>query len=440
MATQEPPREWVDPGTGYKVIRLSDVPGSSSLYFNYNGYTPEGDYLVISTPTGLSRVAMRHPKLTLSEIIKIDQPFNFLFTGHKTRSAYYELSEEKGQRRGPKTIMAVDIDSGKSRKIYDLKSGSVQSINADETLLGGIEADPNVAPEVQNAFGKRDPRYDQANYQGTHPDGRPMTYHEAKSHRMEQRFAARIPMRLFVVDTRTGERRDVYESRDWLNHLLFSPTDPNLLLYCHEGPWHKLDRLWLIRTDQPFGIAQPTCIHHRTMHMEIAGHEWWSHDGRIVWYDLQTPKGEDFFVAGYDVDTGKRAWYHLLRDEWSVHFHSSYNGKMFAGDGGAENMVAKAKDGKWLYLFTPHDKPDLGEQTAKDGSDLIHGGWFTSQKLVNMKEQDYRLEPNINWSPDGRFLVFRANFHGGVQTYAVDLTSGKIKQKAEDVHRGADAE
>ena len=37
------PREWIDPDTGHRVIRLSDEPNSQSLYFHYNSYTPEGD-------------------------------------------------------------------------------------------------------------------------------------------------------------------------------------------------------------------------------------------------------------------------------------------------------------------------------------------------------------------------------------------------------------
>jgi oligogalacturonide lyase len=57
------------------------------------------------------------------------------------------------------------------------------------------------------------------------------------------------------------------------------------------------------------------------MTMEIAGHEFWSADGKTIWYDLQTPRGEDFWVAGCDVSSGARTWYHLQRDEWSVHFN-----------------------------------------------------------------------------------------------------------------------
>ena len=38
----EPPAEWIDPDTGHRVVRLSTEPGSASLYFNQNAYTPDG--------------------------------------------------------------------------------------------------------------------------------------------------------------------------------------------------------------------------------------------------------------------------------------------------------------------------------------------------------------------------------------------------------------
>jgi oligogalacturonide lyase len=41
----------------------------------------------------------------------------------------------------------------------------------------------------------------------------------------------------------------IVASNDWLNHVQFSPTDPGLIMYCHEGPWHEVDRIWTIRTD-----------------------------------------------------------------------------------------------------------------------------------------------------------------------------------------------
>src|SRR6267142_2738041 len=50
------PREWIDADTGHRVIRLSDEPGSQSLYFHQNAYTPDGEKLIITTPTGLSAI------------------------------------------------------------------------------------------------------------------------------------------------------------------------------------------------------------------------------------------------------------------------------------------------------------------------------------------------------------------------------------------------
>lgn len=38
----EIPREWIDQDTGHRVVRLSDEPGSQSLYFHQNAYTPDG--------------------------------------------------------------------------------------------------------------------------------------------------------------------------------------------------------------------------------------------------------------------------------------------------------------------------------------------------------------------------------------------------------------
>ena len=40
-----------------------------------------------------------------------------------------------------------------------------------------------------------------------------------------------------------------------------------------------------------------------------------------------------------------------------------------------------------------------------------------------MRRHDYRaLEPNVHFTPDGRWVVFRANFEGESQVYAVEVT------------------
>jgi oligogalacturonide lyase len=140
------------------------------------------------------------------------------------------------------------------------------------------------------------------------------------------------------------------------------------------------------------------------MDMEIAGHEFWSPDGKVIWYDLQTPRSKEFWLAGVNVENGDTVRYKIERDQWSVHYNVSPDGKLFAGDGGDPGQVAFARDGQWIYLFTPQ----------KDGSLAV-------EKLVNMARHNYRTEPNVTFTPDGRWVVFRSNMHGPTHVYAVEL-------------------
>jgi oligogalacturonide lyase len=213
--------------------------------------------------------------------------------------------------------------------------------------------------------------------------------------------------------------KTILRSTDWLNHLEFSPTDPTLLMVCHEGPWHKVDRIWTIRADGS-GLTK---VHTRTIEMEIFGHEFWSADGSTIWYDLQTPRGEDFWVAGYNVKTGQRTRYHLQRNEWSIHFNVTRDGTLFCGDGGDPGQVAHAPDGEWLYLF----RPELRKNQGVEDPGLIRTGVFHAEKLVNMKQHEYHLEPNVSFTPDQKWIVFRSNMFGDTYTFAVEAAKAVIK-------------
>lgn len=412
-SSAEPPREWIDSETGHRVERLSDVPGTASLYFHQNAYTAEGDLLVVTLPGGIGTIDLR---TRANRIVVADPAAQVVKVGRRSRSVYWTKAE--GDRA---VVFATHLDSGDTRRVATLPPrGSVASLNADETLLLGSYTEIDAEPLARGpaAGGPAQGEW-MVEADLRHPDtGRPLTFAEQKEVRLDRRLAARVPMALFTVDTRTGAVRVVHRATDWLNHLQFSPTDPALVLFCHEGPWHKVDRLWLLRLDDD---SPPRRLHRRTMNMEIAGHEFFSADGETVWYDLQTPRGEVFWLAGLHLPTGRRTWYALERNHWSVHFNVSPDGRRFAGDGGDAEMVARAPDGKWLYLYTPEELPDVAGLRAPDAADLIRPGVLRARRLVNLAAHDYRLEPNVTFTPDGRRLVFRSNLHGALHTYAVDL-------------------
>jgi oligogalacturonide lyase len=408
------PTEWVDPDTGHRIIRLSKEDGTQSLYFNQNAYTADGKRLIVTTPGGgISTITLATREITPL----VPGPVSVIVAGHKSGDVYYT----KRQQGAGAVIYATNVNNGATREVVKLPAGrNVSSLNADETLLLGTYVDgPQQAPPSGRLPGT-DQRFGQPNYEAVGADGKPMTYADAKDLRLHNTLMATragAPRVLFTVSAKTGAVKEILREHEWLGHLQFSTTDPNLIMFCHEGTWHEVDRVWTVHTDGT-GLTK---IHTRTMNMEIAGHEFFSADGKMIWYDLQTPRGLDFWLAGYNVDTARRTWYHLLQNEWSVHFNVSPDGTLFAGDGGDSEMAARAPDGKWIYLFRPERVPDVAGVKAPNSADLIDTGFFRSEKLVNMKKHDYRLEPNVTFSPDMKWIVFRSNMLGPTHVFAAEI-------------------
>ncbi len=372
----DPPREWIET-TGHRVIRLSDQPGTASLYFHQNPYTATGDKMVVSTPQGLATIALA--TRTIAPLV--EGRVSSLVVGRKTRQAFYM----KGG-----AVYATNVDTGATRRILEdsrIRGGSGFGLSADETLLAGsfVKSTDAAAPAPPRSTAP--------------PPLNPLAMPPPQESSLEARWAARLPMALYTINVATGELKIVYESNDWLNHVQMSPTDPTLIMYCHEGPWHKVDRIWTIRTDG----SNRKLMHERMMDMEIAGHEFFSADGKTIWYDLQTPKSKVFWLAGVEVDTGKRMRYSVERSQWSVHFNASPDGKLFAGDGGGPRSVAAPGNGQWIYVFTPTD------------------GKLQGERLVDLSKHDYQLEPNVTFTPDQKWIVFRSTMHGATHVYAVEV-------------------
>ena len=393
--TAELPREWVDADTGHRIVRISEEAGSQSFYFHQNGYTASGDKLVFSTPQGLSTYNFKTKQI--EQIV--DGRTGGVIVGRKSRNIYYWKGE---------SIFETNIDTKATREVVKntkLRTGSGLALNADETLLGGSMVVGDVPAEFRPGGGPpAAPSATPTPIPGA-PAGQvpARDNYPGKGDMMERRLAAKVPMSLYTVNIKTGEVKQFHAATDWLNHVQFSPTDPTLMMFCHEGPWHKVDRIWTIRTDG----SELKKIHTRTMDMEIAGHEFFSQDGKQILYDLQTPKSQVFWLASYDIHSGKLTKYGLTKREWSVHFGISPDGKSFLGDGGGPNSVAKGDNGQWLYLFHPKD------------------GKFESEKLVNLAKHDYSLEPNATFTPDGKWIVFRSNMLGPTQVYAVEIAKSK---------------
>jgi oligogalacturonide lyase len=407
---QDLPREWIDPDTGHRIVQLSNEPGQESVYFTQYSFTAGDTKMVMSArPGNIDLVTLDTGEI---EHIYKDQGARILHTNRKTGAIYYTKAG---------SLYALDPATKVSRLLVKIpEHGNIACVNCDETLAVG---------EITEGGGERRGGAGQGKGGGQGRGAAPVILPSgvqqgdipsqvAKHDMMDRRLAEHIPTTLYMINLQTGQVTPLVKGTDWIDHEQFSPTDPNLLIYAHEGRQWKIDRVWLIRTD---GQSQPMLVHQRTMKMEIAVHEYWSADGQWIWYDLQTPLSEDFWVGGYNVVTQKRIWYHLPPNHWSVHYNTSPDGTLFSGDGSDPVIhYAQAQDAKWMFLFHPSLIPDMPDETP-DQQHMIQTGKFTAERLVNFSKHDYSLEPNGFFTPDGKWIVFRSNFRGPIAVYKVEV-------------------
>ena len=316
-----------------------------------------------------------------------------LVVGHKSPVMYFMRPKDTH-------LYVAEVSNGKITTVANLPArASIDTLNADETLVAGTYTEVDLPP---------------------HPLDPTLKASSVRATLMDVRLEAHLPMDLFTVNLQTAEVRTVLHSTDWLNHLQFSPTDPTLLMYCHEGLWWKVDRIWTIRTDG----THNQLIHTRTVANEIAGHEFWDADGVTIWYDLQVPRAANFYVASYNTKTQERRWYHVDRDAWSIHYNAASDDSIFCGDGGDYAQVAKSKNGQWIELFTPSiDPPTRGVDQRK----LVATGAFEARHLTNMTKHTYTLEPNVRFSPDHKQVIFNSNVMGSSYIFAVEVAKANTQ-------------
>jgi len=371
------PAEWIDKDTGHKIMHLvSDGGENRSFYFHNNPFLQaingQNEKMIyfgkVNNAMQLFSVDLKNRH---TDQITNKKGVSGEIVAVKAREVYYQCGD---------SVFATGIENHLTHLIYvfpDSIRGHITTLNADETLLAGALNSKEEAEILEQYPEKHD--------------------------FFNRIYDAKLRRTLFTIPAKGGEMKKIYAENAWLNHIQFSPIDPDLLMFCHEGPWHKVDRIWTVNIKG----GKPVLMHKRTMEDEIAGHEFFSPDGKRIYFDLQMPRSVTFFLGGTDLATGAEKKYKMTRNEWSVHFTVSSDQKLFAGDGGDSGQVAKAEDGRWIYLFHPE------------------GDHFRSERLVNMKHHGYKLEPNVHFSPDGKWIIFRANFEGYSDIYAVEIEKSR---------------
>ena len=415
---------------------MSEEGGSTTFYFHNNSYTPDGDKLIFNTPSGLAVVEVAKiglPDLKL-EIVTQGGGANM---ARRSREVYVTTGAGRGGGRGPGgaatppqdppaagpatpprggrgggPVYAVNVDT-KQQRLVPNATGTI--INCDETI--SFQRGPSIEDPSGNTPRPAARPYVsqmQRMFPGKKPED--LTPEQQYSVQKEERLARGTlspgPASFIFTNLKTGELLTTGYQFANPDHQQFNPQIPNLLLFAHEGTWHEVDRTWTIRTDG----TDMKLMHKRTMDMEINGHEWWSWNGKTVWFDLQTPRSEDFWIAGVNIDTMQETRYHITRDTWGVHFNSARDDTMFSSDGGDPSQVSYATNGMWMNLFRV--QPD---------------GTLKHERLADMSKHHYvtgqgGVEPNASITPDKKWVIFTGQFGGDRSfrhVYAVSTDKAK---------------
>ena len=156
-----------------------------------------------------------------------------------------------------------------------------------------------------------------------------------------------------------SEFHDVFRDTHWLSHFQFSPDDPEIAMFCHEGPWNYVQqRIWLI--NMKTGDFWP-CF--RQTEDDCVGHEFWSQKGDIIFdnrrggHDGTISNSKSQVYASQNMST-ETPYFGFAHKDGTVyrkidmpfycnHYFANGDMSMFVGDAVEDILLIKPdKDGK----------------------------------------------------------------------------------------------
>jgi len=205
-------------------------------------------------------------------------------------------------------------------------------------------------------------------------------------------FEARPLSRVLETLTDGSGSRVLWEENNWIGHVNASPTQPNLLTFCHEGPWDKVShriwgfdrstgKVWKIRPLKPG---------------EYLGNEHWLADGQHIAFCGKTQRGGGQRVFGW-IKYNNSEHIEVPFAQNATHFHS-HTMDLVIGDGfGSDANV-------YLWAFRE--------------------GKFTPRRvLCEHRSSSHIQQTHVHprFSPDGRRAVFTSDALGYGNVYMVDI-------------------
>ena len=223
-------------------------------------------------------------------------------------------------------------------------------------------------------------------------------------------FFARLLSQLIRVEIATGTMEVIHEDHRYMSHINTSPVLPQIMTYCHEGPWHLVEqRIWGLNvlTGETWKIRPQD----DGMNYAI-GHEYWFADGERIGYhgrpridDKATdrPHGDHVF--------GHVKWDNTENVEVNFPFHSghfqSLDESIIVGDGTPAIAGNRWKDSQpFIQLFKWDGAQYVGPRIL-----AYHRSTFNNQ----------HAHPHPRFTPDGKYVLYSSDLTDYSNMYLVEV-------------------
>jgi oligogalacturonide lyase len=362
---------FADPISGRPVRRLTNYLGHSyHLYFTNPCFFNNDKSFVFISERENARNVYRYDIDT--EVITQLTDMKNVASGFLSQlnNAYYFWRKNE--------LLELNVDTGDWRVVYEAPDDWVPrnlSVNADGRYVCTLlQSRKDLAP----------------------PPGEMKTIGYAYSD-FNRVFEARPLSRVVKIHIQTGQLTVLHEDRIHMGHVNTSPTRPELLTFCHEGPWHRVgQRIWGLNLD----TGKVWKI--RPQEGEVAlGHEYWFADGETLGYHgrmLSDSKSHFFGIIQWDGSNGAEFDFPYR----SGHFASN-DAELMVGDGTpptAPNALP------YIMLFKREE-----DSYSQPRILCQHRSTFNNQ----------HAHPHPRFTPDGKYIMYSSDLTNYSNIYLVEV-------------------
>ena len=382
-----------DPVSGCPVSRLTSYLGHSSChYFTDPFWIDGGKAFIFSSDrdgsSNLFRYDLREGRTTqLTDLpLPEDQeagPHRYSgYTWEKTGKHYFWRDRE---------LLELDIADGTLRTLYRLEEGS-SSLGVSVTVT---------ADGRRICFGERQESAIEKPALGY---DKPPEYLET--------FERPPLSRILTVDIADGRCAAIFEERCFLTHVNANPVRPELVTYCHEGPWARIDqRIWGldIESGKNWRI-RPQQGENRA----AIGHEYWFADGvHVGYHGRRLPREDAHFIGFCSYDNTVCVEYDFLPHCTHV---GGRDADLFIVDGRPANVQPWFPSERRPYIMLIRRRPGAAIADGAAGYEgprvlALHRSTFNGQYA----------HPHASLSPDGKRVIFTSDMEGYAQIYLAEI-------------------